>query len=214
MRYELKYKIEDLSLNVVLQALRLHPAALRQIYPTRQINNIYFDTPNLMAYQDNVIGVANRKKFRVRWYNNTPNEVVKPLLEIKIKQNQLGTKEIQPIANFSNAADRKQIALLTKQVNQLCGLHTLQPVLLNSYVRSYFGTADRKFRITIDQQLRYFSFFKARHFSSRYHAADNAVVLELKYEKELDEMTDRITQFLPFRQTKSSKYVTGVQLTK
>ena len=84
MRYELKYKIEDLSLNVVLQALRLHPAALRKIYPDRHINNIYLDTPNLMAYQDNVIGVANRKKFRVRWYNTAANQIIKPLFEIKI----------------------------------------------------------------------------------------------------------------------------------
>jgi SPX domain protein involved in polyphosphate accumulation len=213
MRYELKYKIEDLSLNVVLQALRLHPAALRRIYQDRHINNIYFDTPNLMAYQDNVIGVANRKKFRVRWYNTPANQIKTSRFEIKIKQNQLGTKDILPIANFSDATNRYQIAMLTKQVNELCGLHTLQPVLLNSYVRSYFGTADRKFRITVDRHLCYFSFFKAQNFSSYYHAADNALVLELKYAKQFDDLTDRITQFLPFRQTKSSKYVTGVQLT-
>jgi hypothetical protein len=42
---------------------------------------------------------------------------------------------------------------------------------------------------------------------------EEAVVMEIKYELEDDVHTDRITQHFPLRQTKSSKYVTGVQLT-
>ena len=42
---------------------------------------------------------------------------------------------------------------------------------------------------------------------------DQGLVIELKYEEQFDNQTDRITQYFPFRLTKSSKYVTGVDLT-
>ena len=68
MRYERKYKIENVALDVIIQALKMHPAGLSKIYPDRQINNIYFDTPGLTTYKENVMGIANRDKYRVRWY--------------------------------------------------------------------------------------------------------------------------------------------------
>ena len=41
MRYERKYKIENLSLSLVEQSIRLHPAGFRKIFPDRQVNNIF-----------------------------------------------------------------------------------------------------------------------------------------------------------------------------
>ena len=54
MRYERKYKIENLSLPLVEQSVRLHPASFKKIFPDRQINNIYFDTADFRTYKDNV----------------------------------------------------------------------------------------------------------------------------------------------------------------
>ena len=48
MRYERKYKIEGVSLGIILQSIAMHPAGLSKIYPDRQINNIYFDTPGFV----------------------------------------------------------------------------------------------------------------------------------------------------------------------
>ena len=70
MRYERKYKVSDLHHHVILQTIRMHPAGLRKIYPDRQINNIYFDSTGLQCYHDNVDGIGERKKFRVRWYGD------------------------------------------------------------------------------------------------------------------------------------------------
>ena len=84
---------------------------------------------------------------------------------------------------------------------------------MNSYKRSYYGTPDSKFRVTIDWHVRYFSLMFAQRFT-RYTVQDfNAIILEIKYDRMDDDATDRITQHFPFRQTKSSKYVTGVQYT-
>ena len=86
-----------------------------------------------------------------------------------------------------------------------------QPTLLNSYLRSYYGTTDGKYRITIDRELRYFSFLNAKKFT-RFLIEDQAVVLELKYDETLDEDAAFIMQYIPFRYSKSSKYVTGLNL--
>lgn len=209
MRYERKYKVSDLSHHVILQCIRMHPVGLRKIYPDRQINNIYFDTNGLQCYHDNVNGIADRKKFRVRWYGEDIHDIQNPNLEIKYRMSEVGTKKIFPVADF----ELFDLKTITTEVNQVLDKqHALTPILLNSYNRSYYGTPDKKFRITVDRNLRYFSFLSSNRFL-RYITKEDAVVMEIKYEMEDDIYTDRITQHFPIRQTKSSKYVTGVQLT-
>ncbi len=210
MRHEKKYKLEHYSLAILEQAIRSHPAGFRKIFPDRKVNNIYFDTPALSTYADNVIGIAERKKFRVRWYGEQGNEVKRPRFEVKIKQNYLGTKEIFDVDDF----ELNNIPELTTRINKLLNSkNVLSPILMNSYWRSYFGTSDGKFRITIDRTLAYSSMLVYAGRSIPRPTYDKGYILELKYDKEFDGSTDRITQFLPFRQTKSSKYVTGVLLT-
>ncbi|MFK7946949.1 MAG: polyphosphate polymerase domain-containing protein [Saprospiraceae bacterium] len=209
MRYERKYKVSDLHHHVILQNIRMHPAGLRKIYPDRQINNIYFDSTGLQCYHDNVDGVAERKKFRVRWYGDDVREIENPNLEIKYRINEVGAKKIFPVSDF----ELFELKNITKEVSQILDKkYQLTPVLLNSYNRSYFGTPDGMYRITVDRNLRYFSFLSANRFI-RYTTKENAVVMEIKYEMEDDIHTERVTQHFPLRQTKSSKYVTGVQMT-
>lgn len=209
MRYERKYKVSDLNHHVILQSIRMHPVGLRKIYPDRQINNIYFDTIGLQCYHDNVHGISERKKFRVRWYGEDIHDIQNPNLEIKFRMSEVGSKKIFPVSDF----ELFDLKAITTEVNQVLDKkHALTPVLLNSYNRSYYGTPDKKYRITVDRNLRYFSFLSANRFL-RYITKEEAVVMEIKYEMEDDTHTDRITQHFPLRQTKSSKYVTGVQLT-
>ena len=210
MRYERKYKVYDYPPDMVEQLIKVHPASMKKIYPNRQINNIYFDTSTLSTYWDNVDGVAERKKYRVRWYNDDVTKIEKPHFEVKNRIFELGTKKITRIDDF----DLDNLRFLTRIVNELSDAPgRLQPIIMNSYKRSYYGTSDGKFRITIDWHVRYFSMMFAQRFT-RYAVQDfNATILEIKYDKKDDDFTDRITQFFPFRQTKSSKYVTGVQYT-
>ncbi len=208
MRYERKYKIEQLSLPLVHQSIRLHPASFRKIFPDRQINNIYFDTSDLSTYKDNVMGIAQRRKFRIRWYGENLKTTSNPKFEIKIKNNQLGEKKIQDLESF----DLKNLDVITKQIQTFANtFNPLYPTLLNSYHRSYYGTPNKKFRITIDSQMRYFSFFNNGKFNN-YKIKDEGIVVELKYDEAMDSQTDRITQYFPFRLSKSSKYVRGMEM--
>lgn len=208
MRFEKKYKIEGFSPVEIAQKLRLHPASFRKIFPDRQVNNIYFDTMDLKSFRDNVDGVNQRKKIRLRWYGKDMKKISHPKLEYKIKDNELGRKEVK---SFDDCY-LTDLGLIAKRVNQLSNTHsTLLPTLINTYQRSYFGTLNGDFRITLDRQLRYFSpTFGATGIGTFF--SEPVIILEIKYDENLDGKTDLIFQNIPFRQTKSSKYVTGVFL--
>lgn len=209
MRYERKYRIEGVNLHVIMQTIKMHPAGLSKLYPDRQINNIYFDTPGLTTYKENVMGLANRDKYRVRWYGWDPLLVQKPKLEIKHRRNNVGTKTFYDVDPFAFDA----LDPLVNQVNEFSGTFALlNPALQNSYKRAYFGTRDKKFRITLDWDLSYASMFTANRFRKHQQKEPNVHILEVKYEQEIEDEADRISQFFPFRSTKNSKYVTGIEL--
>lgn len=206
MRYERKYKIEDLTLDLVHQIIQNHPASFSKIFPDRKVNNIYFDTPSLTTYSDNVKGIGERRKFRVRWYGTKENTKQKNNFEIKIKENELGRKEVHPFPNF----ELKNWRQTGKLVSQLTGKGlALNPVLMNAYHRSYYGTRDGKFRITIDSDLKYYPLI---HGGSQlhYNLRDEGIIVEVKYEEAIHDERERVLPYLPFRLSKSSKYVTGM----
>ncbi len=209
MRYERKYRISSFDLDWVRQSVKHHPASFRKIFPDRQINNIYWDTVGLQMYKDNVMGIAKRQKFRLRWYGNEVTNISNPKLEIKKRMNELGDKDIFNINPFqiNTASD------LSTEIEELTKVNTnLIPVILNSYKRSYWGTPDRKFRITIDYDMQFHSLMNEKKFR-KYFLHDNAIILELKYDETCEEESDRITPHIPFRRSKNSKYVIGVEMT-
>ena len=210
MRFERKYRIENMTLASVKEVLRFHPAGFSELYPDRQVNNIYFDSPELATFHQNVYGFNERKKYRVRWYGGKVEEISSPNLEIKIKHNELGEKEVFPVSDF----DLNNLRPLSRAVNEQIRFQPfLQPALLNSYRRAYLMSADGKYRVTIDHALRYHSMLHGLRFH-RYQITDAAIIMEVKYEQADDEGVGFITQNLPFRQDKHSKYVQGIQMTR
>jgi hypothetical protein len=207
MRYERKYRIEGLPPAWVEQAIRLHPASFRPLYPTRRINNIYFDTPDLSGFYQNIAGVPQRRKHRLRWYGEDLITLTKPVFEIKIKDGELGTKEHQQLPTTHWLQLRERFV----EVPHLEFL-PLQPVLVNAYQRAYFATPDKCFRLTVDWNLSFAPFHWSKPVEQFHYLPDTAVIVELKYDADQDEAAQRIFDHLPFRQTKNSKYVTGINL--
>lgn len=210
MRFERKYRVDNLSMPHIKQIIKSHPASFYKLYPNRTVNNVYFDTPNMTCLNDNLMGINVRKKYRARWYGMDTQQITAPKLEVKYKENELGGKTIfdLPLFQLSN------IKGLEQEVNRLIPQQfSLQATLLNSYERSYWGTKDGKFRITIDANLRFHSLLHSPNFK-RYVHKDSVVIVELKYEQEDEKDLQRITRFLPFRLSKNSKYVNGILLTQ
>ncbi len=205
MRYEHKYVIDHFHPLEVEQFVRLHPAGFRQIFPNRQVNNIYFDTADFSTFQHNLMGVSQREKYRIRWYGAGEEAIRNIRLETKIKDNLLGRKiwEAREVDGWSDLVALLPTLLWTRELQ-------LQPVLLNAYKRAYYGTPDHKFRITVDHELAFGPFQTTS--PCLMHQLQGKTILELKYDKPFAIEADRITQYLPFRVDKYSKYVTGTSL--
>ena len=209
MRYERKYKLGHLHPSAFEQAIRLHPASFRPIYTPRWVNNLYFDTPDFTAFHDNAAGVSQRVKHRLRWYGQPFAMIDNPILETKVKENLLGRKESYPMPRAQYPIGSLEPLLQQVRSRLGCGAE-LQPVLFNTYFRSYWATSNGRFRITIDSELQFGAYRTQAGRLLPYHFP--AVVMEIKYEQEAEPESDFILQHFPFRQTKSSKYVMGVEV--
>jgi len=204
MRYEIKYAVECLGFEEILARLLSHPASFRELFPDRIINNVYLDTPEFHCFHQNVEGQPRRKKMRLRWYGDQVSIPKKCTLEIKNKHHELGWKESFQLedATIKNESD------LIETIDSLGIFHTdLAPVLFNSYLRSYYISADGLFRVTIDRNQRF-----AFPFTDMMPLVIDEFpnVVELKFEKEDEDRAKDVLDYMPFRQTKNSKYTNGV----
>lgn len=216
-RCERKFLVDQMSAEQVIMVIKLHPAVFITSYPPRYINNIYFDTKEMSFYHANVSGVKERRKVRLRWYGDMTGANERPVMEFKIKDGLIGTKEHYRLAPilfehdmdsdyFQGVVDKSYIPQEIKYF-----LRDLDPVLVNRYHRYYFESSDRKFRITVDEGMSYFNICRFSN-SFRYSFEDHRnVIVELKYDKELDHIASRISHSLPFSVTKNSKYVQGIE---
>ena len=84
-------------------------------------------------------------------------------------------------------------------------------MVLVRYNRSYYESKSYDIRITIDKGIRFYP----QQLSSKLNISNNSrnnenIILEIKYMNSNHELISDIVQYLPYRVTKSSKYVMGV----
>ncbi len=213
-RYERKFVSRGLALADVLALVRRHPAAFREAYPPRMVNNVYLDTPALNSYHDHVQGTPNRAKTRVRWYGQAGGLISAPTLERKLKRGLLGGKmaERLPALTLNGEGIREPLerAFVGDHLTEAwrVGLRFLQPTVFNRYNRHYFVSADNRFRLTVDSEIRFALPENAATGGTKLNEA--LIVLELKFAPEHAEMAASITNAFPFRLARCSKYVFGI----
>ncbi len=216
-RYERKFFLEGMEPAAARAAVLHHPALFYEAYPPRWINNLYFDTPWMEHYQDNLSGSAARGKARVRWYHDLEGEVRNPVLEFKLKRGWVGWKESYPFPGFTFGRE-----LTAQRLAELISSSTLPPqviermrgyrvALVNRYHRSYFATHDESFRVTLDTDLTYYRSGRLSNPLLARTVDHGVLVVELKYDAEHEPRAARIAARMPFRLTRSSKYVRGVE---
>lgn len=208
MRFERKYRLEGLSPEWIRQFVEGHPLSFRKKYPDRQVNNIYLDSLDFNLYQQNLDGVGPRKKYRIRWYGENIMKLTNPILETKIRINELGSKEY---LSLSSTELPGRLSFRNYFRNETKWIQPLEPVFVSSYVRSYYESLDFRFRITIDTKLNFYPYPQVK-LITKHFVNDPAVIMEIKYNKEYDLEWNKLSQLFPFRQSKNSKFVTGVQL--
>jgi hypothetical protein len=210
-RFERKFRVSGLSIDEVVGVVEDNPAFFHSVHQPRIVNNIYFDTVDLLCREMNIEGVASRQKFRVRWYGDAINPK-SPILELKVKRGLAGWKHTFPVESFT-IGNREEILSglmrLKLPVGLVSDLQFMEPTLFNSYRRKYFMTAEGNIRLTIDD-LQQTKRILARNFQLNNLTKHYDIIVELKYSEEYDKQAAEIANHFPFRMTKNSKYVVGM----
>mgnify|MGYP001270819238 CR=1 FL=1 len=216
-RYERKFFISDMSTSEVESTIKIHPSIFSSIFHSRFINNIYFDSYDLSSYYDNVEGSERRVKVRLRWYGELFGKIEKPTLEFKIKNGILGKKISCKLPSFEFKRgfdlDMLRPIILKSKISDICKieLNDKIPTLVNRYSRKYFISDDNRFRITLDNNQSFYQVGPKNNYFLKKVDDKSNTILEIKYSINDDDKANRISNFFPFRLSKSSKYVTGIE---
>jgi SPX domain protein involved in polyphosphate accumulation len=215
-RYESKFVTNVHLYDRLKQWVLCHKAGFREAYPSRRINNIYFDSHDLYTYYENLSGVKDRSKIRLRWYGDNHN-VKRAVLEIKTKHNKLGWK-YSHATKLAMPLDKLKLSQLSKEIHKVISPEAQShfellniPTLFNQYWRDYYISADGRVRITLDTQLKFFDQRPYQmlntHFQSR--SAD-VVVMECKYGANDIDLGINTVNDIEIAPTRCSKYVLGI----
>ena len=217
-RYERKFIISNTDEKEIEHYIKLHPKIFSEIYHERYVNNIYFDSLQLQNYFDNINGVFDRIKARIRWYGNLFGDINNPVIELKIKKGSLGRKFQRHLKPFmlNNQLCRKEIADIFRKSNIPNGIYSkllsLKPTLLNRYKRKYYLSSDKNYRLTTDSAQEFYRIEYGRNSFLNRNIFNRDIILELKYDKDFDNEASGITNHFLFRLTKNSKYINGIEL--
>jgi len=197
--------------------VRCHPAMFRPTFPPRYVNNLYLDTVGLAAYQANMDGDTERVKTRIRWYHDVFGRIARPQLEFKAKRGLVSRKTVylldalvlQPGFGAHDIRALLERSELPTEVRvRLAGLSV---TLFNRYRRSYWETPDGHSRLTIDSELVGCPVDRLYNYLCGGYVETGVAVVELKYDTQYDDGADAIANGLPFRLTRHSKYVEGIE---
>ena len=175
------------------------------------------DSFGAQNYRDSIEGLRNRVKVRIRWYGSFLEPAKEPMLEFKFKRGILGAKKKFPLSSFfinQKIGERGLNDLIRNSDlpdSVKAYVSPLVPSLLNRYLRKYYRSWDRHYRITVDSDMKCNT--ASSHFQALFQQDSDKIntVLELKYDSSKDANADTITNHFPFRMTKNSKYVNGIE---
>jgi hypothetical protein len=215
-RYEVKFVAEPRRYHELETWIRLHPAGFRTAYPPRQINSVYFDTPELDAYAENLTGASARSKVRLRWYGETDAPQASTL-EVKRRRNRLGWKLSYPgcALDLGREPWRRILARLRRALppegRPWLDAHPT-PVLINRYHRQYFESSDGHVRATLDFRQSVFDQRLRSRPNLRFRAdIPDTIVVEIKFHRSHYALGTRVIAGIPIRVSRNSKYVIGVR---
>ena len=217
-RYEIKYVINEVEYNSIRNWLNIQSENFFREHPSRKINNLYFDNYLYENYKSNVYGISSRSKFRLRWYGELISDCIR-YFEIKYKRNMYGWKKKFLIKDFfiNQNTFLKEINInIYKNVDELTNIFFKNysiPLILNSYLRDYYISKNRKIRVTIDRNYKVFD----QRLSNKINLKKSFsyltnLVIEVKFDRNRIEETRRFINKIPILPSKNSKYANSIRV--
>ena len=225
MRQEKKYTFSITNLLDVKKSIQNSNFSISKSYENRFVNSLYLDSFDYLNYEENLGGISNRSKARIRWYSKKPFAKITKntniFFEIKTRTNLFGSKLIYKI-NFPDHAILYDNNLMFNYLRKILPLKFLPYIdhcsvfsLGVSYDREYYETRSKKLRLTIDNDIKFIKpnsfevldFKKVETYNVEYG------ILELKLPKDTyDEIADIPIDFLDITSGRHSKYSVGINL--
>jgi len=217
-RYEIKFVLNETALSRFLSWLYTSTNC-RKKYPERIVNSIYFDDISYSSVKDNLAGIPNRMKTRLRWYQNEKErQIGVPILEQKIKDGRLGTKSSIPIHSLENAIFGSTFSTMIFKIKEevphdhFASLEYLIPTLHVSYSRQYYES-NNGLRITIDDNIKFDSHFSLNHkLSDVGKVSYRSKIVELKFDPSMKNYVSDLIRPLSLTPVRNSKYLTGLAM--
>jgi hypothetical protein len=165
VRQEKKYTFSITNLSDVKKSVEDSNYSVSKSYENRYVNSLYLDSFDYLNYEENLGGISNRSKARLRWYSKKPfTKITKDTdvyFEIKTRTNLFGSKLIHKI-NFPDYTFSYDQNLMINYLRKILPLKFLPYIdhcsilsLGVSYEREYYETYSKKLRITIDKKIKF-----------------------------------------------------------
>ena len=215
-RYEIKLVANEINFSVFSKWLHSKTDFFKK-YPDRQINSLYFDDNNFSSVKDNLSGIPQRRKYRLRWYGNSVEELSDPIFEIKIKNGRLGSKKHFHVPELNNKVHNlkikqiQEIALLQNKSRKLFIDEYLNPSLIVSYKRNYFEN-NNDIRVTVDSNVIFSDPSNEKLIQDHDQLAFNKRIIEFKFGINKKDYVSRIIKDLNIVPSRHSKYLSGLAM--
>lgn len=213
-RKEQKFLVDEDTLQIMDQKLSsLLSYDKHQEGTSYRIRSMYFDTYTRKSYRENDVGVEERKKYRIRVYDN-PNEYIR--LEIKYKLKDRNFKENCTLSPQQYKAIMtgtlryqpsfpKALAMLYLDIQTAF----LRPSVIVEYERTAFVYKTSNVRITFDRNISYsyeFDNFLEKNIFKIPLLPQNKHVFEVKYDVMLPEYLAQLIETGQLERTTFSKF--------
>lgn len=210
-RYEIKYLISEKEYDIISRRLKYFlKSDTHYEKSSYKVSNIYFDDYNNQALFQKLEGLENRKKYRIRYYDDDLSFI---RFECKIKENQMVRKESMVIDEndyrklLSGQMSKEPVnhGLLNGNLISYFFLHRFlfKPVLIVDYDREAYNFGLSDIRITIDKKLKYGDVNSLVRLPY-YHQP--VYILEIKYQRFLPSFIKNLLQLTSCEQLAISKY--------
>ncbi|MCI5191104.1 MAG: VTC domain-containing protein [Candidatus Electrothrix sp. AS4_5] len=214
-RYEIKFILNEVSLTTALNWIYNH-TNLQKKYQGRHVNSLYFDDLEFQSVRDNLAGISNRQKMRLRWYRNL-NQIDGLVLEYKNRHGRLGYKNKIIIQEKKNILDlpitKLSLNIADILASKVLPMHfpdTFSTATLHTeYYREYFEDY-RGLRLTFDRDITFKQVMLHASLNDMCTASYPSVIMELKFPQELKLYVAHLLKNLPLTPKRHSKYLAGL----
>ena len=197
-RFEFKYPIDirvaDRIIMGVLDYMKCDKNCTEKNDYIYSVSSLYYDTFGLGSYHEKDAGIRNRKKLRLRFYNDYIGNDTKVFMEIKRKRDMVVIKDrvsmtSKEFHNLFNGGEKKSFydkcPVDEKETLEdfmfIKAINCMEPILLISYDRRAFESLlGLDFRVTFDYNIKA-SLAKWLDVRPIKKITKNLVIMEIKY---------------------------------